>query len=222
MADRGLDLGMTQLADVTEGGGQVVRTDEHRVDARHGQDRVEIGESLAGLDLDAARDEIVRGSQVRDRSPTVAGCTPWGDPAQAGRRVTAPRDGTFGVGDCPDLRHDHARRPGVQGMHDPDGLVRPDPVQDRHPGCACGDQDPGEVRGPGRSMLAIDDEEVEAGSGDELRHGRIEERDPRPEREPALGDPWVKVGDEWGLIDHPRSLAARSAGADAYQTSLVR
>ena len=54
--------------------------------------------------------------------------------------------------------------------------------------------------------------EVEAGPGDELRHRRVEQRDPRPEREPPLGDPRVEVGDERRLVGHARESSGRECG----------
>ena len=79
-------------------------------------------------------------------------------------------------------------------MHDPDGLVGGHPVEDRHARGAGGDQHLDEIGRRDRAVLAVGHEQVEAGAGHQLGHGRVEDRQPRPEQELAARQPGAEVG----------------------------
>ena len=158
---------------------------------------------------------VVGGAQVFGRVASVLRGSTRGDAAQPDRRIAAPGDRPLGVGDRPDLGHDDPARAGVERVHDPDRLVGGHPVEDRHAGGAGGDQHLDEVGRRDRAVLTIGHEQVEAGAGHQLGHGRVEDRQPRPEQEVAARQPGAEVG-------HHRRVLGEAHGPECKAVALRR
>ena len=141
----------------------------------------------------------------------VLGRPARGDAAQPDRRIAAPGHGPLGVGDGPDLGNDDATRSGVERVHDPDGLVGGHAVEQGHAGGAERDEHLDEVRRRDRTVLAVGDEQVEPGTGHELRDGRIEDRQPRAEQEVAGRETGAEAGHHRRPVGraHPAQHTAR-------------
>ena len=212
--DRRFDVRMADGAGVAEGCGEVVRADQDRVDPGHGQDRVEVVEGLARLDLDAARHQLVGGAHVLCRVPPVLGRSARSDPAQSDRRIAAPGHGPLGVGDGPDLGNDDATRSGVERVHDPDGLVGGHAVEQGHAGGAERDEHLDEVRRRDRTVLAVGDEEVEPGTGHAAR-ARSDRGSSATTRAGSCRSPGGR--ESWG----PSSAGRSSSSGAAYGATRV-
>ena len=76
--ERRLHLRMAPVADVAERGGQIVRPDEHAVDALDRGDRLDLLERLAGLDLHQHAD-LARRRSSDSPSPGRSG---WRGPSR--------------------------------------------------------------------------------------------------------------------------------------------
>ncbi len=200
---------------MTERGRQVVRAHQHRVDAGHCQNLVELLDRLARLDLDAAGHERIGRREIRRRGAAISGRPARRHAAKSGRRVAAPGHGSRSVRRRPHLRDHDAGRARVQGVHDPDGLVRADPIEERNSRGPRRDEHRHEMLRGDRPVLAVGDEQVEARSGEQLGNGRIEDRQPRPEQEVARPQPGAQVWSHRRARRHSRQCTAAAPPSGA-------
>src|SRR5690606_1371195 len=116
--DRGDDLRIVDLAHLAEARGEVVWTEQHRVDAVDADDRVDVRDGALVLDLHDERDPLVRRRDVIREPEAVAVRSREPDASRAARRIARMTHDLARLLCALHLRDDHARGAEIERLLD--------------------------------------------------------------------------------------------------------
>src|SRR5581483_3491884 len=212
--DSRLDLRVPAVAEGAGRAGHVVRADRHRIDAGYREVLVEHRDDVDVLDLRHDEDRRIGDGKVLLGIAVVVGGTARTETAAPERRIAAGGDQRLAFLHRVDHRRENAFDAEVEQLLDADVIV-PRRADDRNGiGAVQRHQHVvSRLEVPGAAVLAVDDDEIEAGAAEDFRRRAVGDRQPSADGDAAVAKLLLQ-GQR--AAEHPAAAPA-GAGAQSFR-----